>query len=212
MQSASSITRKRHSSEIIIKVLDKDGHVIQVHRQKMHSILGEVAYYFAVLLEGSSATSPTVVLLSSTNLTSPSTVTGYVLGLSFNGPFPQGVVLGYGTPTSPTTTASAMTSPYYSGSSTNQMIYGSPSISLSQSSTQSTISITQIIRNPTSSSETISELALIAAVIYTTSITSISPYVNPTSPYSMFAYDAISPSITVPSLGALQVTVNINFD
>jgi len=211
MQSASSITRKRHSSEIIIKVLDKDGHVIQVHRQKMHSINLYIGQNIAEVLQGSSAVSPYVSALSATNLVSPSAVYAYALGFSFNGPFPQGVVLGYGV-SSVSASLSTLVSPYYSGSSTNQMIYGSPSISLSESSTESTISITQIIRNPTSSSETVSELALIAAVILTASMTSISPYVNSASPYTTFAYDPISPSITVPSLGALQVTVNINFD
>jgi len=211
MQSASSITRKRHSSEIIIKVLDKDGNVIKVHRQKMHSINANIGKYFANLLQGTSASSPTVSLLSATNLTSPSTVSGYVLGYSFNGPFPQGVVLGYDT-TSVAPVSDYVTLPYYNGSSANQMLYGSPTISLSESSTQSTISITQIIRNPTSSSETVSQLGLYAAVILTSSMSSISPYVNSASPYTVFAYDFISPYITVPSLGALQVTVNINFD
>ena len=211
MQSASSLTRKRHSSEIIIKVLDKDGHVIQVHRQKMHSINLYIGQNIAEVLQGSSAVSPYVSALSATNLVSPSAVYAYALGFSFNGPFPQGVVLGYGV-SSVSASLSTLVSPYYSGSSTNQMIYGSPSISLSESSTESTISITQIIRNPTSSSETVSELALIAAVILTASMTSISPYVNSASPYTTFAYDPISPSITVPSLGALQVTVNMNFD
>jgi hypothetical protein len=211
MQSASSLTRKRHPSEIIIKVLDKDGHVIKVHRQKMHSIDSYIGIYFANLLQGTSASSPTVNLLSATNLVSSSMVSGYALGYSFNGPFPQGVVLGYGVSAVPSQ-ISGLVSPYYSGSSANQMIYGSPTISLSQSSTQSTISITQIIRNPTSSSETVSEMALIAAVILTASMTTISPYIYSASPYTIFAYDPISPSITVPSLGALQVTVNINFD
>jgi len=211
MQSASSITRKRHSSEIIIKVLDKDGHVIKVHRQKMHSINLYIGQNIAEVLQGSSAVSPYVSALSATNLTSPSAVYAYALGFSFNGPFPQGVVLGYGV-SSVSAPLSGLVSPYYSGSSANQMIYGSPTISLSESSTESTISITQIIRNPTSSSETVSELALIAAVILTASMTSISPYIYSASPYTTFAYDPISPSITVPSLGALQVTVNMNFD
>jgi len=209
MQSA--LTRKRHSSEIIIKVIDKDGNVIKVHRQKMHSIDYYTGTYIAEVLQGSSAVSPYVNALSATNLTAPSAVYAYALGFSFNGPFPQGVVLGYGV-SSVSAPSSALVSPYYSGSSANQMVYGSPTISLSESSTQSTISITQIIRNPTSSSETVSELALIAAVILTASMTSISPYINSASPYTTFAYDPISPSITVPSLGALQVTVNINFD
>jgi len=211
MQSASSITRKRHSSEIIIKVLDKDGQVIKVHRQKMHSINVYIGENIAEVLQGSSAVSPWVSAFSATNLTSPSAVYAYALGFSFNGPFPQGVVLGYGT-SAVSASTSTLVSPYYNGSSANQMIYGSPTISLSKSSTESTISITQTIRNSTSSSETVSELALIAAVILTASMTSISPYVNSASPYAVFAYDPISPSITVPSLGALQVTVNINFD
>jgi len=211
MQSASSVMRKRHSSEIIIKVIDKDGNVIKVHRQKMHSIDYYTGTYIAEVLQGSSAVSPYVNALSATNLTAPSAVYAYALGFSFNGPFPQGVVLGYGV-SSVSAPSSALVSPYYYGSSANQMIYGSPTISLSESSTESTISITQIIRNSTSSSETVSELALIAAVILTASMTSISPYVNSASPYTTFAYDSISPSITVPSLGALQVTVNINFD
>jgi len=211
MQSASSITRKRHSSEIIIKVLDKDGNVIKVHRQRMHSISYYVAQSIAVELQGVAVSSQYLGMLSTTNLTSPSAIYEYALGYSFNGPFPQGVVLGYGTSSSPSA-QSNLVSPYYYGSSTNQMVYGSPTISLSQSSTQSTISITQIIRNPTSSSETVSELALIATVILTTSMSTISPYLNSASPYMTFAYDPISPSITVPSLGALQVTVNMNFD
>jgi len=211
MQSASSITRKRHSSEIVIKVLDKDGHMIKVHRQRMHSITTLTSAYIATVLQGSSASLPYVVALSATNLTSPSDVSGYALGFSFNGPFPQGVVLGYGVSSS-TSAQSNLVSPYYNGSSANQMVYGSPTISLSESSTESTISVTQTIRNSTSSSETVSELALIAAVIMTASMTSISPYVYSASPYAVFAYDSISPSITVPSLGALQVTVNINFD
>jgi len=211
MQSASSITRKRHSSEIIIKVLDKDGNVIKVHRQRMHSIDLYIGQNIAEVLQGSSAVSPYVSALSATNLVSPSAVYAYALGFSFNGPFPQGVVLGYGV-SSVSAPLSGLVSPYYSGSSANQMVYGSPTISLSESSTESTISITQIIRNATSSSETVSELALIAAVILTASMTNISPYIYSASPYTTFAYDPISPSITVPSLGALQVTVNMNFD
>jgi len=209
----SSLTRKRGASEIIIKVLDKDGNLIEVHKQKMHSINYFIGTYIADVLQGSSASSPYVNALSATNLTSASEVSGYALGFSFYGPFPQGVVLGYGTMPSLTTAAEELLiSPYYNGSSANQMVYGSPTISLSESSTESTISITQIIRNSTSSSETVSELALIAAVVLTASMTNITPYVYSASPYTTFAYDSISPSITVPSLGALQVTVNINFD
>jgi len=211
MQSASSITRKRHSSEIIIKVLDKDGNVIKVHRQKMHSIVISIAYMFVDLLQGQIESNYSMPLLSSTNLTSPTSYNDFILGISFNGPFPQGIVLGSGTISQPQN-AVAMSTPYYYGSSANQMLYGSPTISLSESSTQSTISITQIIRNPTSSSETVSELGLIGTAILTASMTSISPFINSASPYIMFAYDIISPSITVPSLGALQVTVNMNFD
>jgi hypothetical protein len=211
MQSASSITRKRHSSEIIIKVFDKDGNLIQVHKQKMHSIVPNVGNYFANLLQGTSATSPTVYLLSTANLVSPAVVSGYLLGLSLNGPFPQGIVLGSDV-SSTAPMATEVTMPYMNGSSSGQMLYGSPTISLSQSSTQSTISITQIIRNPTSSSELVSQLGLYGVAILTSSMSSISPYINSASPYAVFAYDFISPYITVPSLGALQVTVNINFD
>jgi len=209
MQSASSITRKRHSSEIIIKVLDKDGHVIKVHRQKMHSIVMQIPQSFVGVLQ--EQVEYNLYMLSATNLTTESLLSAYLLGVSFNGPFPQGIVLGSGSSTSPTNTVT-MSAPYYNGSSPNQMLYGSPSISLSQSSTQSTISITQIIRNPTSSSETVSELGLIGTAILTNSMAPVSAYINTLSPYVMFAYDNISPSITVPSLGALQVTVNINFD
>jgi len=209
MQSPSSITRKRHSSEIIIKVLDKDGNVIKVHRQKMHSIVMQIPQSFVSMLQ--QQLKYNLYMLSATNLTTPSLLSAYMLGVSFNGPFPQGIVLGSGSSTSPPNTVS-MSAPYYNGSSPNQMVYGSPTISLSQSSTQSTISITQIIRNPTSSSETVSELGLIGTAILTNSMNPISAYINTTSPYAMFAYDNISPSITVPSLGALQVTVNINFD
>ena len=209
MQSASSLTRKRHSSEIIIKVLDKDGHVIKVHRQKMHSIVMQIPQSFVGVLQ--EQVEYNLYMLSATNLTTESLLSAYLLGVSFNGPFPQGIVLGSGSSTSPTNTVT-MSAPYYNGSSPNQMLYGSPSISLSQSSTQSTISITQIIRNPTSSSETVSELGLIGTAILTNSMAPVSAYINTLSPYVMFAYDNISPSITVPSLGALQVTVNINFD
>jgi len=211
MQSASSITRKRHSSEIIIKVFDKDGNLIQVHKQKMHSIVPNVGNYFANLLQGTSATSPTVYLLSTANLVSPAVVSGYLLGLSLNGPFPQGIVLGSDV-SSTAPMATEVTIPYMNGSSSGQMLYGSPTISLSQSSTQSTISITEIIRNGTSSSELVSQLGLYGVAILTSSMSNFSPYINSASPYAVFAYDFISPYITVPSLGALQVTVNINFD
>jgi len=209
MESASSLTRKGHSSEIIIKVLDKDGHVIKVHRQKMHSIVMQIPQSFVSMLQPQAEYN--IYMLSATNLTTPSLLSAYMLGVSFNGPFPQGIVLGSGSSTSPASTVS-MSAPYYNGSSPNQMTYWSPTISLSQSSTQSTISITQIIKNQTSSSETVSELGLIGTAILTSSMSPISAYINTPSPYAMFAYDNISPSITVPSLGSLQVTVNINFD
>lgn len=215
MQTASLTRHKRSAGEIVIKIFDKNGRLIKVHRQKMHSIVSQVAEYFYDVLGGASVTSPTIWALSATNLTSPSTVTGYPIGLSLNGPFPQGIVLGHGIvggTAAAAVLADALASPYYYGSSPNQMIYGSPTITLSQSSSSSTISVTQIIRNPTSSSETVSELALIAEYIMTSSMSSVTPTINSSSPYTLLVYDVISPTITVPSLGSLQVTVSINFD
>ena len=184
------------------KVYDKEGHIIQYHKQPMKSL----TQYFLVLMSipligtysGGSSTSPTGLL---SNVFGLSSITNALYTASIV--WTWSIQLGSGTQAfSPTLTGLA--APILNGSEAGQLAYGTTAVSYIGSS----IIVLGTAGNNTSSAIDVTEIGLVCTVYeqYTTS----KGYT--TSSYNfLLSYDTFSSAISIPAGGVAAFQVTISF-
>jgi hypothetical protein len=186
------------------KVYDKEGHLIQYHRQPMRSL----TQYFLALMS-----IPLIGTYQNASTTSATGILTNVLGLPSSQSTGQGntativwdwtIQLGSGTQTfSPSLTSLA--APILSGTGAGELSYGSLSISYAGS----TIYVSLQVSNTTSSAISVTEIGL-KGTIYIQYYSGGS-YTN-TSYGFLLSYDTFSTPISVPALGMAVFQITISF-
>jgi len=183
------------------KVYDKEGHLIQYHRQPMRSL----TQYFLALMS--------IPLLGTYSGPSSNSLTGIltnVLGLSAvsNTSYSANIVwswsiqLGSGTQAFSLTLAS-LAAPITNGSQAGQLEYGTLAISY----TGSSIFLLEVVTNNTSGTVNVTEIGLTCTIYlqyYTSSYAS--------SSYNfLLSYDTFSTAISIPASGMASFQIVISF-
>jgi len=181
------------------KVYDKEGHLIQHHRQPMRSL---TQYFLALMAipiigtyQGASVNQAPGILTSVLGL--PSSINAlYGANISWD----WAIQLGSGTQAfSPTLTGLA--APILNGTGAGQLSYGSLSVSYAGSTIYVSIQVT----NTTSSTISVSEIGLQGTVYLQYSNGSISTY------NFLLSYDTFSTPISVPALGMAIFQITLSF-
>ena len=187
------------------KIYDKEGHLIQYHRQPMRSL---TQYFLALMaipvigtFQGPSTNSAPGILTNVLGL--PSSVSGN--GNSANITWNWSIQLGSGTQAfSPTLTGLA--APIANGTGTGELVYSTVSVSYAGSSIFVSVQVT----NTTSGSISVTEIGLTGTVIL--------GYINPntgnwaSSTYSfLLSYDTFSTPVTVPAYGMAVFQITLSF-
>jgi len=181
------------------KVYDKEGHVIQYHRQPMRSL----TQYFLALMsipllgtyQNASTNSATGILTNILGLPSKLTNVAFGATIAWN----WSIQLGSGTQAfSPT--LNRLAAPIANGSGAGQLTYGAVSISYSGSS----ISISMTVTNNTSSAISVTEIGLTCTLglFYSGSSSSTYNY--------LLSYDTFSQPVSIPagSTATFQITLS----
>jgi len=184
------------------KVYDKEGHIIDYHRQPMKSL----TQYFLALMS-----IPLIGTYSGGSSSSPSGLLANVMGLSTeteptasaNIVWTWSIQLGSGTQAfSPTLTGLA--APILNGSGTGQLIYGTTAVSY----TGSSIIVLEAINNNTSSAIDVTEIGLTCTVY----IQYYYNYTYTTNSYNfLLSYDTFSTAISIPAGGFAAFQIVISF-
>jgi len=186
------------------KVYDKDGHLIQYHRQPMRSL---TKYFLAIMAIPIIGT-----YQGPSNYQAPSLLVN-VLGLpsSISGNQNTGnilwnwsIQLGSGTQTfSPTLTGLA--APISNGTGAGQLVYGSLSISYAGT----TIYLSLQVTNSTSSAVSVTEIGL-QGTIYLGYANSSGSYTTNTYSF-LLSYDTFSTAISIPAYGMAVFQITLSF-
>jgi len=194
------------------KVYDKEGHLIQYHRQPMRSL---TQYFLALMsipilgtFQGPTTDSATGILTNMLGL--PSQVNTATNG-NWSPPidwanimWSWSIQLGSGTQAF-SLTLTGLAAPIANGTATGQLLYGTTSVSYAGSSIYVSIQVT----NNTSSTINVTEIGLQATVYiqYATS-TSSSSY---NSYNFLLSYDTFSTAVSVPALGMAVFQITLTF-
>ena len=181
------------------KVYDKEGHLIQYHRQPMRSL---TQYFLALMAipiigtyQGASINQAPVILTNVLGL--PSSLSG---NYSANILWDWAIQLGSGTQAfSPTLTGLA--APILNGTGAGELSYGSLSVSY----VGSTIYISIQVTNTTSSAISVTEIGLIGTIYIQYNNGSINKY------SFLFSYDTFSTAVSVPALGMAVFQITLSF-
>jgi hypothetical protein len=183
------------------KVYDKEGHLIQHHRQPMRSL----TQYFLALMS-----IPLLGTYSSASSTSLTGILTNVLGLSAvsntiysaNIMWSWSIQLGSGTQ-SFSLTLNSLAAPISNGSQAGQLEYGTLAVSY----TGSSIFLLEVVTNNTSGTINVTEIGLMCTIYlqyYTSS--------NATSSYNfLLSYDTFSTAISIPASGMASFQIVISF-
>jgi len=181
------------------KVYDKEGHLIQYHRQPMRSL----TQYFLALIsiplvgtyQGASTNSATGILTSVLGLPS-SITTGYSANISWD----WAIQLGSGTQAF-SLTLTGLAAPINNGTGAGELLYGSVSVSYAGSTIYVSIQVT----NTTSSAISVTEIGLTGTIYI--------QYQNgSTNTYSfLLSYDTFSTAVSVPALGMAVFQITLSF-
>jgi hypothetical protein len=184
------------------KVYDKEGHIIQYHKQPMRSL----TQYFLALMSipligtysGGSSSSLTGLLTNVLGLSALSNV-NYTANITWV----WSIQLGSGTQTfSPTLTGLA--APILNGSQAGQLVYSTVSVS----NTGSSVFVLGAVSNNTSSAINVTEIGLTCTVY-------LQYYTNgsyTTSLYNfLLSYDTFSTAISIPASGMATFQIVISF-
>jgi hypothetical protein len=175
-------------------IYDKDGSVIQHHRQPMRSLtqyfLGLIAILTAGTYQGPSTYQPPLLI---TNIFGfPSQVNGYV-GLIY---WSWSIQLGSGVQSfSPT--LNSLAAPIVNGTGTGELEYGAFSVSY----TPTSIITILAVFNPTASTITVSEIGLFASITL----------LNSNTYNFLLSYDTFSSPISIPGYGSASFQITISF-
>jgi len=181
------------------KVYDKEGHLIQHHRQPMRSL---TQYFLALMAipiigtyQGASVNQAPGILTSVLGL--PSSINAvYDANISWD----WAIQLGSGTQAfSPTLTGLA--APILNGTGAGQLSYGSLSVSYAGSTIYVSIQVT----NTTSSTISVTEIGLRGTIYIQYSNGSVSTY------SFLLSYDTFSTAISVPALGMAIFQITLSF-
>ena len=193
------------------KVYDKDGHLIQYHRQSMRSL----TQYFLALMsipiqstsQNAGANQATGILTSVLGLPSVNSVGAY--GNNYTGAanitWSWSIQLGSGTQAfSPSLTSLA--SPIANGSGAGQLVYGYASSTYVGTSIYTAITVS----NYTSATIDVTEIGLVGTVSITYS-TGLGVYATNSSNF-LLSYDTLTTAISIPpnSLATFQVTISFS--
>jgi len=182
---------------IDLEVRDKDGNVIQRHRQEGKSFLWNLIGFLWQLFQGNNSVNLYEPSITTGSATCETTCSVPVQGSYFSvvapsGTTQYGIVIG-GSNTSNTTSVCSLYSPLTSGIS-----YGATSVAsqLTINSTQGTISftITRQFQNNSGSSITVQEVGIA---------------IQGNGCYPVLARDVLSSAVSVPNGGTLTVTYTI---
>jgi hypothetical protein len=191
------------------KVYDKEGHVIQYHRQPMKSL----TQYFLALMsipiigtyQNASTNNASSILVNILGL--PSQQNTYIAANpNYNGAnivWSWSIQVGSGTQAfSPT--LNSLAAPIANGSGAGQLTYSSASVSISGTSISTIISVT----NYTSDTINVTEIGLIGT-IYVQYQNSSNAYATVTNTF-LLSYDTFSTPVSIPagSLVAFKVTIS----
>jgi len=181
------------------KVYDKEGHLIQYHRQPMRSL----TQYFLALMsipiigtyQGASVNQAPGILTNVLGL--PSSISArYSADISWD----WAIQLGSGTQAfSPTLTSLA--APISNGTGAGQLSYGSLSVSYAGS----TIYVSIHVTNTTSNTISVTEIGLTGTIYIQYSNGSVSEY------SFLLSYDTFSTAVSVPALGMTIFQITLSF-
>jgi len=194
------------------KVYDKDGHIIQYHKQPMRSATQYLLALASIPLIGtyssSSSNQATGILTSVLGLPSQQTTYTYPSAnvyLSANILWDFSIQLGSGTQAfSPT--LSSLAAPIANGSGIGQLSYGSPTINYSGTNINTYITVI----NYSSATINVTEIGL-TATVYIQYATGSSSYTYNTYTY-LLTYDTFSQPITLPPGGIAMFEVVLSFE
>jgi len=187
------------------KVYDKEGRLIQHHRQPMRSLTEYFLGIIAVLIIGTYQNSTTYqaqgILVNLLGLPSQqSSSQNNSANISWN----WAIQLGSGTQSfSPSLTTLA--APIASGTAAGQLLYGTESVSYAGSSIYISLQVT----NATSSTVTVTEIGL-QGTIYIQYYSAAYTYANKTYSF-LLSYDTFSTPVTVPAYGMAVFQITLTF-
>jgi hypothetical protein len=190
------------------KVYDKEGRLIQHHRQPTRSLTQYFLGIIAVLVIGTYQNATTYnapgILVNLLGLPSQqSTVSGNGANIVWD----WAIQLGSGTQ-SFSLTLTSLEAPIASGTATGQLLYGTKSVSYAGSSIYISLQVT----NATSSAVTVTEIGLQGTIYvqYQQSISGASAYTNTTYRF-LLSYDTFSTPVTVPAYGMAVFQITLSF-
>jgi len=181
------------------KVYDKEGHLIQYHRQPMRSL---TQYFLALMAipiigtyQGASINQAPGILTSVLGLPSQQNTTE-----SANILWDWAIQLGSGTQAF-SLTLTGLAAPILNGTGAGQLSYGSLSVSYAGSAIYVSIQVT----NTTSSTISVTEIGLMSTIYIQYSGGSVSTY------SFLLSYDTFSTAISVPALGMAIFQITLSF-
>jgi len=191
--------RPTFKAYIEAKVYDKEGHLIQYHRQPMRSL---TQYFLALMAipiigtyQGASVNQAPSILTNVLGL--PSSVSS---SANTNISWDWAIQLGSGTQAfSPSLTGLA--APILNGTGAGELSYGSVSVSY----VGSTIFLSLQITNTTSSAISVTEIGLTGTIYIQYSAGSVNTY------SFLFSYDTLSTAVSVPAYGMAVFQITLSF-
>ena len=186
------------------KVYDREGHLIQYHRQPMRSLTQYFLAFISIALLGtyssSSSTTAQPLLTNVLGMPSSQSSNGSAdIGYSWS------IQLGSGTQSfSPT--LNSLAAPIANGSGAGQLSYGNTIVSYSGL----TINVSVTVTNYSSTTINVTEIGLIGSIILE-SETSSGTYAS-TGFTFLFSYDTFSPAVTLPpgAIATFQIVLSFS--
>jgi hypothetical protein len=186
------------------KVYDKEGHLIQHHKQPMRSL---TKYFLALMsipligtYQGSSSYQATGILTSTLGLPSQQSSGSHTANIAWN----WSIQLGSGTQTfNPSLTSLA--SPIANGTGAGQLAYSTTNVSLSMTS----IIISVVVSSSTPVPINVTEIGLLGTV-YLQYANSNGGYASSTYNF-LLSYDTFSTAISIPPGGMAVFQITLSF-
>jgi len=210
--------------KVEVKVIDKDGKIIKIHKQKSHSFLMNFLAMIGGLMVNPYGSENNYYYFLATTGTwwsySPNytTVQNTLTILDSANDSTYGIVVGTGTAT-PTPMDYKLGNQIVNGTSTEQLVYGAHSVSpapatggisgattqpstgvLTPSGNTTSFQISRTFQNQSGASITVSEVGIIAYVMLN----------GDNQEYVLIIHDLLSSAITIPNNGVMAITYTIS--
>jgi len=183
------------------KVYDKEGHLIQYHRQPMRSLTQYFLALMAIPLIGTYQSSSTYnapgILVNILGLPSQASAGSNSASIAWN----WSIQLGSGTQAF-SLSLNSLAAPIANGTGTGQLVYGNVSVAYAGPS----LFISVVVFNYTSSTVTVTEIGLMSTIGLFYSSSSVNYY------NYLLSYDTFSSPISIPanSLATFQITISFS--